>query len=799
MKRTFKRVLSFLLSFAVFVMVVPFAALPIFAADYTETIELTSTYTQVEQVETLINGATGRASVSGGTVTVTGSFTFNETYFDYISILIYPGVTVKWEATLIDTYVDINGNSTGGTFEMAGGSITYDSHAIRNIVEAVKIKVSGGRVYSPNDENDNEGAIKAAGDVEIIGGEIISENYSAVELMSNGHDDMNDRETLTVSGSALIKANSDSGAIEASSYKIVNINGGIITGDADNTGEEVLRHAIKANDHTTINVNGGTLNGGIYLDEYDELNIEGGTVTNHGPSVHFYSGYNELNVNGGTLTSSFNGTIFTSTLGTGGTNIVNISGGTVRNIGTALFAIDGDFAEINISGGEVYAPYGAIDTTGDVTVSEVTVGSTVSLTATVTPDNAANKNLAWTSNDTNVAIVSTSGIVTARNAGTVTITATSVNNITGTITITVNPIPVTPAVPVTGVTIGGLQTLTVGESTTLTAAIAPTDASNQNVTWSSDNTAVATVTNGIVTAISAGTANITITTAEGPFTATLAITVNAPQIPEQPAPEPPDEPEYYYDPYPVPRTPAPAPDAPPAPEENPYVLPSMDVEETEEGTNFTTANGVTSTVTETDEGEVKVQAGVNESGSINSQATAAAVAEAAKIAAENGETSVAIQIPEGAVGLSKSTVQKLVDAAGGMEITLELTAMVDGEVVGGVTLPITDETGQILTGLDFDTTRIDTAKDFITNKWNTDILGSFETAQKGGWGGTATLSVGLDILGFEADDGTKLYALIYDPKADKWYEVPAEVIDRNVVFDTKRSGIITIVTKSVKK
>jgi hypothetical protein len=224
----------------------------------------------------------------------------------------------------------------------------------------------------------------------------------------------------------------------------------------------------------------------------------------------------------------------------------------------------------------------------------------------------------------------------------------------------------------------------------------------------------------------------------------------------------------------------------------------MEVTETPEGTEFTTANGVTSTVIQTEDEGVKVEAGVNESGSINSQATAAAVSEAAQIAKENGETSVTIQIPEGATGLSKNTVQKLVEAADGLEITLELTAVVDGEVVGGVTLPLTSETGQILTGLHFDTNRTAQIENYVTNKWDTDVLGSFETAQKGGWGATATLSIGLEKLGFSADDGTKLYALIYDTKAKKWYQAAAEVIDGEVVIKTKRTGIITIVTDSVK-
>jgi hypothetical protein len=244
-------------------------------------------------------------------------------------------------------------------------------------------------------------------------------------------------------------------------------------------------------------------------------------------------------------------------------------------------------------------------------------------------------------------------------------------------------------------------------------------------------------------------------------------------------------------------------------ETNPYILPSMDVTETDEGTVFTTASGITSTVFVTADDGVKVEAGVNESGSINSQATAAAVREAAGIARENGETSVTVQIPEGATGLSKSTVEKLIEAADGLAITLELTAVVDGEVVGGVTIPLTSEDGQplpsrqILTGLHFDTKRTEKIERYVAYTWDTEVLGSFETAQKGGWGGdetsrvTATLRVGLDKLGITADDGTKFYALIYDTKAKQWYQAEAEVIDGEIVIKTKRTGIVTIVTDSV--
>jgi hypothetical protein len=56
----------------------------------------------------------------------------------------------------------------------------------------------------------------------------------------------------------------------------------------------------------------------------------------------------------------------------------------------------------------------------------------------------------------------------------------------------------------------------------------------------------------------------------------------------------------------------------------------------------------------------------------------------------------------------------------------------------------------------------------------------------------------MDKLGFSADDGTELYAIIYDTKTKKWYQVPAVIEDGKVVVQTQRSGVVTIVTENVK-
>ena len=65
----------------------------------------------------------------------------------------------------------------------------------------------------------------------------------------------------------------------------------------------------------------------------------------------------------------------------------------------------------------------------------------------------------------------------------------------------------------------------VGKTATLKATVTPDTALNKEVTWSSSNTSVATVTNGTISALAVGTSNITVTTNEGSFTATCALTV----------------------------------------------------------------------------------------------------------------------------------------------------------------------------------------------------------------------------------------------------------------------------------
>ena len=155
-------------------------------------------------------------------------------------------------------------------------------------------------------------------------------------------------------------------------------------------------------------------------------------------------------------------------------------------------------------------------------------GSSEKLTATVEPTNATNKNVTWSSDHEAIATVDQNGTVTARRGGQATITVTTADG-SKTATCTVR-VKIQIGEPVQSVGLNKTElALEVGKTGTLEAKVEPSDATNKNVTWSSSNPEVATVDNGVVTAVSAGEAIITVTTEDGAKTATCKVTVNAPQ------------------------------------------------------------------------------------------------------------------------------------------------------------------------------------------------------------------------------------------------------------------------------
>ncbi len=156
---------------------------------------------------------------------------------------------------------------------------------------------------------------------------------------------------------------------------------------------------------------------------------------------------------------------------------------------------------------------------------ELSTNDVVSLTATITPVNATNKGIIWTSSNNKVVKV-VNGKVTAMAEGTAIITATTKDGgKTATVNVTVKD------VPVTGIAISPtILNMTIGDKAQqLVATIAPINASNKGVTWKSSNNSIASVdSKGKVTAVGVGTTTITATTKDGGKIATVTINVSKP-------------------------------------------------------------------------------------------------------------------------------------------------------------------------------------------------------------------------------------------------------------------------------
>ena len=155
---------------------------------------------------------------------------------------------------------------------------------------------------------------------------------------------------------------------------------------------------------------------------------------------------------------------------------------------------------------------------------EIIEGGSAAMSARVSPEAASDRAVAWSSSDRSVVTVDKTGTVQGLKPGTATVTATAEGK-SGTCAVTVKA----KAVGVTEVTLDKTElTLTEGETETLTATVKPDNADNRKVTWSSDKTEVATVGgDGMVTAVKAGEAVITVTTEDGGKTASCKVTVKA--------------------------------------------------------------------------------------------------------------------------------------------------------------------------------------------------------------------------------------------------------------------------------
>lgn len=185
---------------------------------------------------------------------------------------------------------------------------------------------------------------------------------------------------------------------------------------------------------------------------------------------------------------------------------------------TAKTKVGGYTATCAITVGDKVAVTGlSIDASG----LNMLKGDNRTILATITPSNASEKTIEWTSSDISVATVSENGVVTAVGSGEAVITAVTRDGSYQ------KQCKVTVVQPVTGISLAldNLK-LAVGKSKTLKANIEPSDATNKKLQWESSDESVATVTSsGVVRAKGPGNATILVTTADGGFSASCNISV----------------------------------------------------------------------------------------------------------------------------------------------------------------------------------------------------------------------------------------------------------------------------------
>ena len=157
----------------------------------------------------------------------------------------------------------------------------------------------------------------------------------------------------------------------------------------------------------------------------------------------------------------------------------------------------------------------------------LTVGASETLVATISPSNASDKSVNWSSSSGTVASVDQTGKVTALAPGSATVTVTSNDGgFSDSCSISVTEEAAT-TVPVSGIEISDTAlSLEEGDEVLLTAAVMPDNATDKSVTWASSDETVARVDgNGNVSAVRAGTATITVTSTDGGFSASCNVTV----------------------------------------------------------------------------------------------------------------------------------------------------------------------------------------------------------------------------------------------------------------------------------
>ena len=443
-----------------------------------------------------------------------------------------------------DGSLDASGSQIGIRVQSNSGGATLE-------INSAEVKAVGGTYTSCSGvwvqaQNGSDVSLT------VDGGSLTASGDTGICLLFGSSESGSGTPSLAVSGNAIVRANSgisdnSSADIQIGADSSGNT-GGIVFDDGEGTvyGSVTLQEDLEIDEGESLKLDdGANLSAGSH-----NVIVDGGTVDENleqslSGSVKYAPTITTASLPNGTVNEEYSqtlaadgdATITWSSSGLpewltldGATGVIS---GTPTTAGTSTFTVKAensygsDSEELSIT---ISAP-ASVSVTG-VSLNKdslnLYVGDNETLTATVEPTDATNQKVTWSSSAESVATVDANGVVAAVAPGTATITVTTEDGgKTATCAVTVNA----ATVPVTGVTLSQTQASLYSNRTpntlTLTATVAPDDATNKAVTWTSSNSTVATVdANGKVTAVGAGEATITVTTEDGNKTATCAVTVS---------------------------------------------------------------------------------------------------------------------------------------------------------------------------------------------------------------------------------------------------------------------------------
>ena len=499
------------------------------AAELTITLEGTNTIAEVGKGIFVLASSTG-----GATLTITG-----------------------------DGSLDASASQTGIWVQSNNGDATL---TIRDAdVEAEVTGSNGDGVLVQAGQSSNASLSVNVGSLTATG----SGTYGAGIKFQFGSRDYNSgTPSLTVSGNAMVKASSDTGGITSNSSPVTPSGTGIVFNNGTGTvyGSVTLQDDLTIDDDESLTIGEDaslTIPDDKTLTNKGEVTTtDGGTLTNNGTIDN--SGTLPSNIGGNappsiTTTSLADGaenTAYTATLAAygeptswtwsaaaGGNTPPGLTlnnDGTITGTPTAAGTYSFTVTATNSGGSDskslsITIGAAALSITTQPGSQSVTEGQTASFSVAATGSGtltyqwqqSTDSGDSWTDISGATNTIYTITTTTADMSGYqyhCVVTDGSNNSVTSqaaTLTVTA------ATVSVTGVSLDKTElSLTVGGTETLTATVAPDNATDKTVTWTSSNPSVATVENGVVTAVAPGTATITVTTQDNNYTASCTVTVS---------------------------------------------------------------------------------------------------------------------------------------------------------------------------------------------------------------------------------------------------------------------------------